>query len=76
MQTRMCPDDLAWEQPEEISDNWLIQFLEVDTLRPIADFVLVYNRGVATEFGILSKGSYNISLRLKYRNSATVIRLS
>ncbi|KAL2871409.1 phosphotransferase family protein [Aspergillus lucknowensis] len=76
MQTRMCPDDVAWEQAEETSDNWLVQFLEVDILRPIADFVLIYHRGAATEFAILRKGSYNISLRLKYRNGATVIRLS
>ncbi|CAG8314665.1 unnamed protein product [Penicillium salamii] len=76
MQTRMCPDDVAWEQAEETSDNWLARFLEVDFLRPIADFVLTYNRGIATEFAILRKGSYNISLRLKYRNGATVIRLS
>ncbi|KAJ5253051.1 hypothetical protein N7489_003461 [Penicillium chrysogenum] len=76
MQTRMCPDDMAWEQAEETADRWLVQFLEVDILRPIADFILNHNRGVATEFAILRKGSYNISLRLKYRNSATVIRLS
>lgn len=72
----MCPDDVAWEQAEETSDNWLLQFLELDILRPIADFILTYNRGIATEFAILRKVSYNISLRLKYRNGATVIRLS
>ncbi|KAF7718471.1 Aminoglycoside phosphotransferase domain-containing protein [Penicillium ucsense] len=76
MQTRMCPDDMAWEQAEETSDNWLVQCLDVDILRPIADFVLVYSRGVATEFAILRKGSYNVLLRLKYRTGATVIRLS
>lgn len=76
MHPRMSPDDVAWEQAEDTSDNWLAQFLEVGFLRPIADFVLAYNRGVATEFAILRKGSYNISLRLKYRNGATVIRLS
>ena len=67
---------MAWEQAEATADRWLVQFLEVDILRPIADFILNHNRGVATEFAILRKGSYNISLRLKYRNSATVIRLS
>ena len=72
----MQPDDVAWEQAEETSDNWLLQFLEVDILRPIADFILTHKRGIATEFSILRKGSYNISLRLKYRNDATVIRLS
>ncbi|KAJ5105282.1 hypothetical protein NUU61_002629 [Penicillium alfredii] len=76
MQTKMCPDDMAWEQAEETSDNWLAQFLELDILRPIADFILSHNRGNGTEFAILGKGSYNISLRLKYRSSATVIRLS
>lgn len=43
----MCPDDLAWEQAEETSDKWLAQFLEVDLLRPIAEFILSHNRGNA-----------------------------
>lgn len=72
----MSPDDVAWEQAEETSDNWLLQFLGLEILRPIADFILAHNRGIATEFAILKKGSYNISLRLKYRNGAIVIRLS
>lgn len=76
MPTQMCPDDVAWEQAEETSDNWLVQFLELDILRPIADFILKYNRGNATEFAILKKGSYNISLRMKYHKAATVIRFS
>jgi hypothetical protein len=71
----MCPDDMAWEQAEETSDKWLAQFLELDILRPIADFILKHNRGIATEFAILKKGSYNISLRLKYRNGATAIMI-
>ncbi|KAJ9233421.1 hypothetical protein DTO169E5_7011 [Paecilomyces variotii] len=76
MLPQMCPDDVAWEQAEETSDNWLVQFLQLDILRPIADFILKHNRGHATEFAILKKGSYNISLRLKYQNAATVIRFS
>ncbi|RAH50280.1 uncharacterized protein BO95DRAFT_438642 [Aspergillus brunneoviolaceus CBS 621.78] len=76
MQIGMSPDDVAWEQAEDIADNWLLQFLEINTLRPIADFILSHNRGDATEFAMLRKGSYNISLRLKYQNGATVIRLS
>ncbi|PKX96207.1 uncharacterized protein P174DRAFT_511804 [Aspergillus novofumigatus IBT 16806] len=42
-------DDVAWEPAEKISDNWLAQFLELDILRPIADFILTHNRGNATE---------------------------
>lgn len=76
MQTRMYPDDVAWEQAEEISDNWLAQFLEHDVLRPIGHFMLDHNGGVGTEFAILRKGSYNISLRLKDEHEATIIRLS
>lgn len=76
MQAQMCPDDVAWEQAEKTSDCWLAQFLEIDTLRPIAEFVLKHNRGIGTEFTILRKGSYNISLRMQYRTGAAVIRLS
>lgn len=72
----MSPDDVAWEQAEHTADTWLRQFLELDILRPIADFILRHNRGSGTEFAILRKGSCNISLRLKYRNGATVIRFS
>ena len=77
MQPQMCPDDAVWEQTEETSDNWLYQFLEIDILRPIADFILKHNRGKGTEFAILRKGSYNISLRMKYEEeNAVVIRFS
>lgn len=72
----MCPDDLAWEHAEETSDTWLAQFLKLDILRPITEFVLHHNRNSGTEFAMLNKGSYNISLRLKYEHDATVIRLS
>lgn len=74
MKPLMNPDDLSWEQAEVISDNWHLQFLELDTLRPIADFILHYNRGHGTGFAFLKNGSYNITLRLKYREGAVVIR--
>ncbi|KAJ5963323.1 Aminoglycoside phosphotransferase [Penicillium vulpinum] len=38
--------------------------------------MLTHNRGSAIEVDLLDRGSYNISVRLKYRNGATVIRLS
>ncbi|KAJ5936990.1 phosphotransferase family protein [Penicillium verhagenii] len=76
MQTRMNPDDVAWEQAEEISENWLAQFLQHDVLRPIGTFMLDHNGGIGTEFAILRKGSYNISLRLKDEHVASIIRLS
>ena len=79
MHLQMHPDDISWEQAEESSDNWLLQFLDLDILRPVADSILKHNRGNTTEFVILKKKkkvSYNISLRMKYRNGATVIRFS
>lgn len=76
MQTLMCADDMAWEYAEKISHNWLLQFLKLDIKKPIAMFILEHHRGDGTEFAILEKGSYNISLRIKYQNHAVVIRLS
>lgn len=76
MQTLMCADDMAWEYAEKISHNWLLQFLKLDIKKPIAMFILEHHRGDGTEFAILEKGSYNISLRMKYQNHAVVIRLS
>lgn len=76
MQTLMCADDMAWECAEKISHNWLLQFLKLDIKKPIAMFILQRYRGDGTEFAILEKGSYNISLRMKYKNYAVVIRLS
>lgn len=76
MQARMSPDDVAWDQAEETPDNWLAHFLRHDILRPIGKFMLDHNGGIRTEFAILKKGSYNISLRLKDEGVASIIRLS
>lgn len=38
--------------------------------------MLDHNGGIGTEFAILKKGSYNISLRLKDEGVASIIRLS
>jgi hypothetical protein len=77
MRTLMCADDMAWECAENISHNWLLQFLKLDIKKPIAMFILQRHRGDGAEFTILEKGSYNISLRMKYeKNYAVVIRLA
>jgi hypothetical protein len=74
MEPRMCYDDVAWEQSEYVSDNWLLQFLDIDVRRPIAIFVLKHDSGRDPEFTIHKKGSYNIVLRMKYTYGATNIR--
>ncbi|KAJ5235927.1 hypothetical protein N7489_006018 [Penicillium chrysogenum] len=77
MRTLMCADDMAWECAENISHNWLLQFLKLDIKKPIAMFILQRHRGDGAVFTILEKGSYNISLRMKYeKNHAVVIRLA
>jgi hypothetical protein len=53
----MTPDDLVWEQAEEIFDKWLLQFLQHDVLRPIGAFIITHERGFGTEIDILTKGS-------------------
>lgn len=59
-----------------MSDNWLLQFLDIDVKRPIAKFILKHDSGDDPEFTILQKGSFNITLRMKYTYSATNIRFS
>ena len=76
MQTRMCPDNMTWDQAEVIADNLLIRFLKLEIKRPITEFMLDHNRDNGVEFTILKMGSYNISLQLKYENKSTIIRLS
>ena len=72
----MCYDDVAWEQSDDISDNWLLQFLDINVKRPIASFILQHDSGDDPEFKILQKGSFNITLQMKYTYSATNIRFS
>ncbi|KAJ5579805.1 uncharacterized protein N7459_005790 [Penicillium hispanicum] len=50
MSLRMCYDDVAWEQSDDISDNWVLQFLDVEVLKSIGHFVLEHNPGDDPEF--------------------------
>lgn len=75
MQPRMHYDDAAWEKSEEIADAWVLQFLEPDVLTPVGNFVVRYHKpDNPTEFNILEKGAFNISLQMVYENSSAVIR--
>lgn len=33
MEPQMPYDDVAWEQSDDVSDNWLLQFLDIDVKR-------------------------------------------
>ncbi|KAJ5129525.1 uncharacterized protein N7515_005564 [Penicillium bovifimosum] len=76
MEPQMLYDDVAWEQSEDVSDNWLRQFLDIDVKRPIARFVLKHDSGNDPEFTIFRKGSFNITLQMKYTYSATNVRFA
>lgn len=76
IEPQMSYDDLAWEQSDDVSDNWLLQFLDIDVKRPIAEFILKHDSGDDPEFKILQKGSFNITLQMKFTYSATNIRFS
>jgi hypothetical protein len=53
----MCYDDVAWEQYDDVSDNWLLHFLDIDVKRPIAKFMLRHDSGDDPESTILQRGS-------------------
>ncbi|KAJ5106281.1 hypothetical protein N7456_002956 [Penicillium angulare] len=74
MEPQMPYDDVAWEQSDDISDNWLLQFRDIEVKRPIAHFILRHDSGADPEFTILRKGGFNITLQMKYTYSATIIR--
>ncbi|KAJ5587618.1 uncharacterized protein N7459_003383 [Penicillium hispanicum] len=76
MEPQMCYDDVAWEQSDDVSDNWLLQFLDINVKKPIAKFILKHDTGDDPEFTIFRKGSFNITLRMKYTYNATNIRFS
>ncbi|PWY83433.1 phosphotransferase family protein [Aspergillus heteromorphus CBS 117.55] len=78
MHQRMQFDDTAWEKGEEISENWLRRFLDPELLRPLGRFVWRHHEpDEVTEFGALSKGFFNICVRMKYRDeSSSMIRFS
>ncbi|EPS33792.1 hypothetical protein PDE_08754 [Penicillium oxalicum 114-2] len=76
MELEMLYDDVAWEQSDDISETWLLQFLDIDVKRPIAMFIWKHNSGDDPVFAILRKGSFNITLQMKYTHNAINIRFS
>lgn len=77
MQPRMCYDDAAWEKSDEISEAWIAQILECDTLREVGRFLVKHHEPDKPDtFNILEKGTFNISFDMSYKNtSSAVIRL-
>lgn len=60
------PISIAWEQPDDTSDNWLRRFLDIEVKRPITRFILKHDSGDDPEFSVRAKGSFNINIQMKY----------
>ncbi|KAL2796020.1 hypothetical protein BJX66DRAFT_350054 [Aspergillus keveii] len=74
MYPRMHYDDVAWEKSEGISDKWVSEILEPDTLQEAGNFLLRHHRpGDASVFTFLGKGAYNISFKMEYKNANTAV---
>lgn len=67
-------DDVAWEQSEDISDNWVDGiFAEESTLRAIGHFIVKHRRGVPVELGDPKTGHFNILFRMKFQDGGSAI---
>lgn len=66
-------DDVAWERSDEIFDAWKNKLYEEDTQRAIANLIQKHRGGVATELCAPQRGSYNVTIRLLFRDGGSAI---
>ncbi|CAK7234017.1 hypothetical protein SBRCBS47491_008807 [Sporothrix bragantina] len=72
---RTCADkdDLIWEKLDERIDEWYKSVRTNDMYRAVARFILKYKPGDVELMHRALKGAYNITYRLEYKNSSSVI---
>ncbi|RHZ62284.1 uncharacterized protein CDV56_104203 [Aspergillus thermomutatus] len=73
MRTRMCFDDVAWEESDAIADAWVAELFKTDTLRQIGDFIVKHRKGVPTELCDPKAGAFNVSFRMKFEDGGSAI---
>ncbi|KGO77564.1 Aminoglycoside phosphotransferase [Penicillium italicum] len=73
MRTRMCFDDVAWEQSEAIQDAWVHELFREETLMAIGRFILKHRRGVPIELCDPKAGAFNVSFRMKFEDGGSAI---
>lgn len=73
MQSRMCFDDVAWEQSETISDTWVSELFKTETWTAIGDFMIKHRRGVPTELCQPRAGAFNVSFRMKFEDGGSAL---
>ncbi|OGM39468.1 hypothetical protein ABOM_011926 [Aspergillus bombycis] len=73
MQQRMRFDDVAWAQSETISDAWVEELFEEDTLRVIGNFIIEHRKGVPLELCQPLAGAFNVSFRMKFEDGGSAL---
>ncbi|KAJ6090254.1 hypothetical protein N7486_009069 [Penicillium sp. IBT 16267x] len=73
MRTRMCFDDVAWEQSEAIQDAWVHELFKEETLMAIGEFILKHRGGVPVELCDPKAGAFNVSFRMKFEDGGSAI---
>ncbi|PVH94447.1 hypothetical protein DM02DRAFT_693069 [Periconia macrospinosa] len=64
-------DDTAWERSDAIFDAWKEKLFDEDTQRAIANLIKQHRGGVATELCAPQRGSYNVTIRLLFRDGGS-----
>ncbi|KAK6823319.1 hypothetical protein RU639_006042 [Aspergillus parasiticus] len=73
MQTRMCFDDVAWEQSETISDAWVAELFKTDTPRAIGNLIVKHRKGTPPEICQPRAGAFNVSFRMKFEDGGSAL---
>ncbi|KAK2807976.1 hypothetical protein FQN49_008755, partial [Arthroderma sp. PD_2] len=73
MLTRMPPDDVAWEQSDNISDAWIKSLFEEDTLIAIGRFIARHRAGTPVELCSPKAGGFNVSFKMVFANGGAAL---
>ncbi|KFY84001.1 hypothetical protein V500_09705 [Pseudogymnoascus sp. VKM F-4518 (FW-2643)] len=75
MQSRLPFDDVAWEQSDNVYDEWRTKLLKPENLTEIALFVAKYHLGTPVEVRTPLTGAYNVAVVIDFRGGgSTLIR--
>ncbi|EEP78052.1 predicted protein [Uncinocarpus reesii 1704] len=73
MRVRMCFDDLAWEQSENVSDAWISSLFKEETLMAIGRFILRHRKGTPVELCDPKAGAFNASFRMTFEDGGSAL---
>lgn len=73
MEPRMCFDDVAWEESENIESAWVKSILKESSLRAIGDFIVKHRQGIPTEMCNPKAGAFNVHFRMKFQDGGSAV---